>query len=62
MLKQTKTSTAIKDKATPGLAATNMTGMRPILFAIGPANQAPTAHPSKAEETANPWRPALSEN
>src|SRR5690625_7196133 len=37
-------------------------GTRPSLFATGPANQAPTAQPISAEETANPFSPAPSSN
>src|SRR5690606_38557811 len=39
-----------------------MTGIRPSLFARLPANQAPTAQPISADETANPCRPGPSSN
>ena len=39
-------------------AATSMMRTRPKRSASGPANQAPTAQPSSAEETTKPSRPA----
>src|SRR5699024_11941132 len=44
------------------IAAMTITGMRPKRLAREPANQTPTAHPSSAEETAKPVRPAPREN
>ena len=44
------------------IAAITITGIRPYLFASEPANQAPTAQPSSAEETAKPVSPAPREN
>src|SRR5699024_5023821 len=44
------------------IAAITITGIRPNRFERAPANQAPMAQPSSAEETAKPVSPAPREN
>jgi hypothetical protein len=60
MTRQMVRSTALKASADPMALETNraaaisITRTRPQRSASGPANQAPTAHPSSADETTNP--------
>jgi hypothetical protein len=59
-IRQIVSSHAVKERPEPTalmkktVAASTMTLMRPYRSASGPANQAPTALPSSAEETTNP--------